>query len=112
MKSVSKVLWVGVLCMFVLALFIQHASAESKTINRNQMGRIGMVRHADNLVEVFFEHQGKMYYFPGIEGDNSVTKGGELVGLVKRCKKIIINDFRQPATQSAPVAFTHYTFEF
>ncbi len=112
MKTYSKLCLYGMAGFFVSVLFIQSVRAENKTVERNQISRMGMVRHSDNSVEVFFQSQNRIYYFPGLEGESSVAKGGELIRLLKLSKKITLHEFTQPSQTSSPVNFAHYTFEF
>ena len=112
MKSYSKLFFYVVAGFFVITIFIQPVRAENRTILKNQMTRIGMVRHAGNTVEVFFQSEGRFFYFPALEGENSVTEGGELIRLLKLSKKITLHEFTQPSQGNSTVNFAHYTFEF
>ena len=112
MKTYSKPCVYGMASFFVFVLFIQPVRAENRTILKNQMTRIGMVRHAGNTVEVFFQSEGRFFYFPALEGENSITKGGELIRLLKLSKKIPLHEFTQPSQGNSTVNFAHYTFEF
>lgn len=110
MKTYLKLFLVyGVL--FVGILFVSLSHAETKTIQRNQMSRIGLRNHASGDIEVFFFNQGKFYYFPEISAADGPKKASVLIQLLRTCRLITIHDL--PASpQSSNVPFRDYTFEF
>ncbi|MBI3019105.1 MAG: hypothetical protein HYY61_04360 [Deltaproteobacteria bacterium] len=112
MKSYLKLFLVyGVASIFVGILFVSVSQAETKTIQKNQMSRIGLRNHSSGDIEVFFFSQGKFYYFPEISAADGPKKASVLIQLLRTCRIIAIHDL--PASpQGSNVAFRDYTFEF
>lgn len=112
MKSYLKLfLAYGVVSIFVGLLFVSASQADTKTIQRNQMSRIGLRNHVSGNIEVFFLSQGKFHYFPEISAEDGSRKASILIQLLRTCRLIAIHDY--PASpQGSNVAFRDYTFEF
>lgn len=112
MKTYSKLFLVyGMMSIFVGLLFVSTLQAETRTIQRNQMSRIGFRNHASGAIEVFFLHQGKFYYFPEISAEDGPRKASVLIQFLRTCRIIAIHDV--PASpQGSTIAFRDYTFEY
>ena len=110
MKTYSKlVLGSVVVCMLAVAV----VQADPITIQRNQITEIGMNRHQDNTVEIFFRSGNKIYYLPSYENDaDAVRKGAEVVRLLKICRRVIAQEHSSPGQNTSTVNITRYTFIF
>lgn len=112
MKSYLKLfLMCGMAGVFVGLLWVSESQAESRTIQRNQMSRIGFRNHASGAIEVFFLHQGKFYYFPEISAEDGPRKASVLIQFLRTCRIIAIHDI-PASSQGSTVAFRDYTFEY
>lgn len=109
MKAYSKLLLGSVV---VCMLFVRVVQADPITIQRNQMIEIGMNRHQDNSVEIFIRSGNKIYYFPGYEGENSVTRGSEIVQLLRVCRRVVLQEYSSPGPNTSTVNISRYTFIF
>ena len=110
MKTYSKlVLGSVVVCMLAVAV----VQADPITIQRNQIIEIGMNRHQDNTVEIFFRSGNKIYYLPSYENDaDAVRKGAEVVRLLKVCKRVIAQEYSSLSQDSSNVIIRRYTLIF
>ena len=110
MKTYSKlVLGSVVVCMLAVAV----VQADPISIQRNQITEIGMNRHQDNTVEIFFRSGNKIYYLPSYENDaDAVRKGAEVVRLLKVCKRVIAQEYSSLSQDSSNVIIRRYTLIF
>ena len=112
MKIYSKLFLYGIIGALTCVLFAQTATAAQRVVERNQMTTMGLHRMVDNSVEIYFHHQGQIFYFPTIEGPDSIVKGENLIQLLRQCRRITIHDYTPPSPGTSVVPFAHYSLSF